>query len=721
MKVLFTLFLLTTISLISQDRLIWEIKGSPVYNSKAILSPTEKIMAITNSSAKPMTIWDVETGNLIDSMSDIMRISYDLSLTGDHFVYIDIDHVLHYRNIYTHSDDKTYNLPSDVQINSLKVLNNGKTPKIALLTYKDNKLEILVLDLEEQKIIQQYPLERNLYENYGNSLFVDTFGDYIAYTFSNGFLQDDIDTVKNRIVLIDTKNEKLITKTVAVNRINDIKINPEKNKIILATGSWQNDFENIVELDFDLNKTAEFEGSQRNFYKVDFVSKGSDEIYALTDDSLYTLNSDLNIINSKPFYSYQTMDFLDGNKYLQMLEYQVRIIDIDTKEITKVFEHYKGNMHRMGVTDIDVSKDDKYVFSSSFDGTIKKWDAVSGQFIENYIDSYNGIRKIEISEDNKYFTYTGFEEVNNITILNYEDKELISKFEIPTSITDFEISKDSKYLIIGTYGGEIYICDIDKKKIIDSLEGDYWVHGVGISSDNKYIASGNQDGIFKLWDFENKQELFSGKITDKNGLYSVVFSDYRDEILIGSGDGTMKIFGINDLEVLKQYYSNENSSSWSIFKDAIYSKDGNSIYGGMAQGTKVFSLGNSKGEILTPNNPNFNSFTIESLKYFNNETAFIAGDDKGNITKWNTGTISSVESELNRDDLVFPNPVVNTLHVNQSILNSINKYEITNLLGEVVRTGGNESEIDLSNLTSGTYIISLFSKSGQVRNKFVKQ
>lgn len=721
MKIIITLFFVASLSLFSQSKLIWENQGAPVYNSNAILSQTEKVMAVTNSSSKPTTIWDVESGKLIDTIGGPMRISYDISLTGEHFVYLDNDNVLHFRNVYTHTDDKTYNLPTDIQINALKVLNNGQTPMIALLLYKDGKLSIEILDLENQQIVQQYPLERDLYENYGNRLYVNTFGDYIAFSFMNGVSNNEKDTITNRIVLIDTKNETLITKSVAVNRINSILLAPEKNKIILATGDWSNDFENVIELDFDLNKTAEFEGLKRNFYKIDFESNNSENLIALSDDTLYTLSPELNVIDSRPFNSHQTMEFMNGNRYLQMKEYQVRIRNIETDEISKVFEHYQGNMHRMDVTDIEVSKDDKYVFSSSWDGTIKKWDAVNGQFIENFILSYDAIRKIAISENNEYFAYTGFNKIHNITLLDFMTKEEIAVFDIPSTIIDFEISEDSKLLVVGTYGGQVYIYDLEQKNLIDSLDGGYWVNAVGFSSDNKYIASGNQDGVFKLWDFDNKELLFSSKITDKNGLYSVEFSDYRDEILISSGDGSLKIFDLNDLKIQKQYYSNENSSSWSIFKDAIYSKDGSSIFGGMHGAIKTFKLGDSKGKIIKPDNPNFSSFTVDGLKYLNNEIAFVSGDSRGNVSKWGGDAFTSVETKIDEVNFTYPNPVNNILHIKSSETTINNRFEIISLLGEVVKSGEVESEIDVTGLGAGTYIITLFDKNGITRNKFIKQ
>lgn len=722
MKVFILLFLFTTASLFSQDKLIWENQGNPTYNSNALISGDESTLAITNSSQKPLTIWNVADGTIKDTIGTFISRNYDINMSGEYFAYVDNQNLLHLRSTSSHSDYLKFQFATNKDIRAIKLLNKGKIPLVALLVLQDEKYSVEVLDLLKQEITQQYQLEKEIYDNIFDKLYTSEFGRFVSVKYNSGVKLIDKDTILQKIALIDTEKETINTKQVTVNPINDIKILNDDNKILIATGSWYNDFENLVVLDMGLNKIEELSGMKANFYMLEYNNKTS-EILALSDDTLYTLNPNLEVVKSHKFVSYSTLDFLSQNRFLQLLDYQVRIRDIDSKAIQKTFELYQGDLHRMTITDIAVSKDDKYVFSSSYDGTIKKWDANNGQFIENYISSDKSIRNIEISNDNKYMAYTSQDNYENIlTVVDLQSKSVKYKLNLNYTIIDLKISSNSKYIIAGTYQGQVYKFNFDNGIIIDSLDGGDWINTVGISSDNKYIASGNNSGVFKLWDAENNHIIFDKKITDKNGLYSIEFSSNGNDILIGSGDGTMKVFNINDLIVKKQYYSYENSSSWSIFKDAIYAKDGNSIYGGMSQGIKTFKLGNSSGELIKPVNQTFVSFTIECLDYSNNESSFYSGDSRGTVSKWKGDTFTNVETNEGLTDFViYPNPVQNTLHINCDNHILYTNYKITNLNGQEVKSGSFDKDIKVEDLNTGTYIITLFNNKLSISNKFVKQ
>lgn len=721
MKVFILLFLFTTASLFSQDKLIWENQGNPTYNSNALISGDESTLAITNSSQKPLTIWNVADGTIKDTIGTFISRNYDINMSGEYFAYVDNQNLLHLRSTSSHSDYLKFQFATNKDIRAIKLLNKGKIPLVALLVLQDEKYSVEVLDLLKQEITQQYQLEKEIYDNIFDKLYTSEFGRFVSVKYNSGVKLIDKDTILQKIALIDTEKETINTKQVTVNPINDIKILNDDNKILIATGSWYNDFENLVVLDMGLNKIEELSGMKANFYMLEYNNKTS-EILALSDDTLYTLNPNLEVVKSHKFVSYSTLDFLSQNRFLQLLDYQVRIRDIDSKAIQKTFELYQGDLHRMTITDIAVSKDDKYVFSSSYDGTIKKWDANNGQFIENYISSDKSIRNIEISNDNKFMAYTSQDNYENIlTVVDLQSKAVKYKLNLNYTIIDLKISSNSKYIIAGTYQGQVYKFNFDNGIIIDSLDGGDWINTVGISSDNKYIASGNNSGVFKLWDAENNHIIFDQKITDKNGLYSIEFSSNGNDILIGSGDGTMKVFNINDLIVKKQYYSYENSSSWSIFKDAIYAKDGNSIYGGMSQGIKTFKLGNSSGELIKPVNQTFVSFTIECLDYSNNESSFYSGDSRGTVSKWKGDTFTNVETNEGLTDFViYPNPVQNTLHINCDNHILYTNYKITNLNGQEVKSGSFDKDIKVEDLNTGTYIITLFNNKLSISNKFVK-
>lgn len=69
-----------------------------------------------------------------------------------------------------------------------------------------------------------------------------------------------------------------------------------------------------------------------------------------------------------------------------------------------------------------------------------------------------------------------------------------------------------------------------------------------------------------------------------------------------------------------------------------------------------------------------------------------------------------------------PNPVINKLKINIPHESKVDVIRIYNLEGKIILEGNNNlSEIELTNLDSGIYIIEVLSKNTLFRNKFIKQ
>jgi len=72
---------------------------------------------------------------------------------------------------------------------------------------------------------------------------------------------------------------------------------------------------------------------------------------------------------------------------------------------------------------------------------------------------------------------------------------------------------------------------------------------------------------------------------------------------------------------------------------------------------------------------------------------------------------------------VFPNPASDYLQIEQSEAN-ISHIEIINLQGQVIKSQrilGNQSTLDLSNVSAGVYILKIYTNSGFVVKKLIKQ
>ncbi|MEN6511989.1 MAG: T9SS type A sorting domain-containing protein, partial [Chloroherpetonaceae bacterium] len=72
---------------------------------------------------------------------------------------------------------------------------------------------------------------------------------------------------------------------------------------------------------------------------------------------------------------------------------------------------------------------------------------------------------------------------------------------------------------------------------------------------------------------------------------------------------------------------------------------------------------------------------------------------------------------------VFPNPANDYLKIEQGEAN-ISHVEIINLQGQIVKSQrilGNQSTLDLTNLSTGVYILKIYTDSGFIIKKLIKQ
>src|SRR5690606_34504748 len=71
---------------------------------------------------------------------------------------------------------------------------------------------------------------------------------------------------------------------------------------------------------------------------------------------------------------------------------------------------------------------------------------------------------------------------------------------------------------------------------------------------------------------------------------------------------------------------------------------------------------------------------------------------------------------------IYPNPITgNTLNIQTETSGESLSYQISNLYGQILTQGIlNSTQIDVNNLSSGAYILTLNGKTGKITKKFIK-
>lgn len=162
-------------------------------------------------------------------------------------------------------------------------------------------------------------------------------------------------------------------------------------------------------------------------------------------------------------------------------------------------------------------------------------------------------------------------------------------------------------------------------------------------------------------------------------------------------------------------------ADWDTEKYAVYVSNANTTTAMLASATK-FSETLSGVNTLTQRTLDISAFAGQSSVYFairhyeSTDQFTIEIDDIEIVS----GTASN-EQFFTENFNIYPNPVNDVLNITSKNNVAINTITITDLAGRVVKSEGNVSNINVSGLASGTYLIDITTDNGKASSKFIKK
>ena len=87
----------------------------------------------------------------------------------------------------------------------------------------------------------------------------------------------------------------------------------------------------------------------------------------------------------------------------------------------------------------------------------------------------------------------------------------------------------------------------------------------------------------------------------------------------------------------------------------------------------------------------------------------------------NGTTLGVNQNELKSKIVLYPNPVINILYLSISDGVEINKIQVYDVYGRLIKEYKNNSELDVSNLKSGNYILKIQTIDGEISKLFSKE
>ncbi|SFO43524.1 PQQ-binding-like beta-propeller repeat protein [Nitrosospira briensis] len=245
--------------------------------------------------------------------------------------------------------------------------------------------------------------------------------------------------------------------------------------------------------------------------------------------------------------------------------------------------------HEVKATCIDFSPDGKRIVSGSNDGTLRLWDATSGQPISRPMEGHRDV------------------------------------------VRAVAFSPEGKHVLSGSDDGTLRLWDTASNSCISNLlEGHRdWVRSVAFSPDGKRIVSGSDDGTLRLWDATNGEPIGGPLEGHEMEVWSVAFSPDAKRIVSGSCNPALWLWDATTGQPIGTPLEGHDGTVTSV----AFSRDGKRIISGSYDGT-VWRWDAATGQPINTPLEGYEGNSVPSVAFSPDGTRIVLGSDHGIVQLW---------------------------------------------------------------------------------------
>ncbi|KAH3900446.1 TOR complex subunit LST8 SCDLUD_003428 [Saccharomycodes ludwigii] len=234
----------------------------------------------------------------------------------------------------------------------------------------------------------------------------------------------------------------------------------------------------------------------------------------------------------------------------------VRLYDIRSANPNPVtsFEGHKNN-----ITSISFHQDNKWMVSSSEDGTIKVWDVRSPSVQRNFKHN-SPVNEVVIHPNQGELL--SCDRDGNIKVWDLGENKCSQEVtpEDDTPLQTLSIAGDGSLLVAGNNKGSCYVWKMPNctdASVLTPLtkfrSHTKYITRVLISADSKHLATCSADHTARIWSIENNFGLETTLDGHKRWVWDCAFSADSAYLLTGSSDHYVRLWDLSTNEIVRQY------------------------------------------------------------------------------------------------------------------------------------------------------------------------
>jgi len=260
----------------------------------------------------------------------------------------------------------------------------------------------------------------------------------------------------------------------------------------------------------------------------------------------------------------------DINGFLKQLAYNEGIVPMIFQFSKEEFQNFKGFLltdlflrkydpfpsvsklfyeHKLGISDLSVTKNGNRLVSASFDKSVKLWNLTNGECIKT-LKVNSIVETVAMANDASFIAIAGQISNYGIVVFNSElDKELFVLQGHSDTVGMIRLSENNQRLVSCSSDKSIRVWDLKGKSVIFER----YYHGAilccSISGDGSCIALSTKDDLIEVWNIDFEVLLFSKKHEKKEVREILLSHDNKELIIAGGKDKKTEIWDLYDQKI----------------------------------------------------------------------------------------------------------------------------------------------------------------------------